>query len=274
MKKLVVEEFDSLTQYIDVIGHRKTNLLFDGHSLSSEKKDDGDFSLVKTYNESVNIAKNGYKEGLESLTSTGTKVQHCENVKKNMPSVDFVGYAPHVANAIAGVPKSMISSTKTEQKAKVITILYSHGDSAGVDGNKFIIAGKNLLNVINTLELQGYRVGLNILDAMCNCQKAMTVVQVKNWRQPSNPLKIAYPLLHPAYFRRQGFKWLETHPEVEDSDFLFGYGKPLRIFYGDTSEQKEFLRKNGILKQNWFYTTFNEALYSDADKLIKLMGIK
>ena len=273
MKKLVVEEFDSLTQYIDVIGSRKTNSLFTGRSLSSEKNDIN-FTMTETYSDSVNLAKNGYKEGLGSLMSASVQLQHRENIKKNMPSVDFVGYAPHVANAIAGIPKSMISVTKTEQKAKVITILYSHGDSAFVDAESFIKAGKNVLNVMYTLETQGYRIGLYIMDAMCKSQKAISIVQVKNWRQPSNPLKMAYPLLHPAYFRRQGFKWLETNPEIKDEAFLGTYGQPLRCYCDTVSNQKKFLRENGILKQGWFYTTFNEAYANNADQLIKLMGIK
>jgi len=272
MKKIIIEQFDSLSQYINVIGSRKTNKLFSDKDLSSQDTDQSDWYLTDTYDESVDLALNGYKDGLDSLTEG--EIKATSRASKNIPSVDFVGYAPHVANAIAGVPMSMISSTKINVNSKVISILYSHGDSSYVSGDKFIKAGKNILNIIYSLELKGYRVALSILHYSGKDQETFTVVQVKHHRQPSNPLKIAYPLLHPSYFRRQGFRWLETHPEVEDNRFLGTYGSPLSSMYYDTNTQKDYLKKLGILKDNWYYATFKDAYRLSTDELINQMGIK
>jgi len=271
MKELVIEEFNSLGQYISVIGKRKTNKLFSTREELGSQRENENYYKTKSYDESVMLATNGYKEGLDSLTRGVINFQHKENAVKNMSSVDFVGHAPLVANAIAGVPKSMVSIRAIENKAKVITILYSHGDTAGVNGDSFIKAGKNILNVIYQLELKGYRVALYVMFAACKYQVAINIVQIKNWRQPSNPLKIAYPLLHPSYFRRQGFRWLETHPDIEDKKFLGGYGAPLRA---KTSNQRNYLAEIKVLKQGWFYTYFNEALDNEPSELIKLIGIK
>jgi hypothetical protein len=277
MKEVVFEKFDSLSQFIDVIRTRKTNEIFlrqeEKEVLHSQKKTDYNWYLTNSYEESIKLATNGYEEGLDRLMSTGTRFQYRVNIPKNMPDVDFVGYAPHVANAIAGVPKAMISSAKVEQKARAISIMYSHGDSADVSGADFVEAGKNILNVINTLELRGYRVALYVIDASCSRQVAISIVKIKDWRQPSNPLKLAYPLLHPSYFRRQGFKWLETYPYLEDH-CLITHGAPLRAHCGrDTSDQIKYLREIGVLKTNMFYTTFNEAKINMPEELIKSMGI-
>jgi len=272
MKNVVIEEFSSLGQYIDVIGKRKINKVFSRKSLSSEMRD-YDFTLTHDYEESVKIATEGYKEGLDELSVVDTKFQYKEKISKKIPSVDFVGYAPHVANAIAGVPKSMISATNIEQKAKVITILYSNGDNGGANTSNYITAGKNILNVINTLELQGYRVAVIVIHCSFeDNQFAVRQVMVKHWRQPSNPLKLAYPLLHPSFQRRQGFKWLETHPDIEDSCFSRNYGHTFNT--ESMSEQKEKLREIGVLKQSYFYTNLIEAKDNEADKLIKLMGVR
>jgi hypothetical protein len=278
MEEVIFEKFDSLSQFIDVIGTRKTNNIFqrqeEKEGLHSEKRSDYNWYLTSSYEESVKLATNGYEEGLDKLMPTDTRFQYKANIPKYIPSVDFVGYVPHVANAIAGVPKSMISSNKVEQRAKAISIMYSHGDCAEVSGADFVEAGKNILNVIITLELRGYRVALYVIDASCSSrQVAISIVKIKDWRQPSNPLKLAYPLLHPSYFRRQGFKWLETYPHLEDS-CLVTHGSPLRAYCGrDTSDQIKFLKENGVLEKNMFYTTFNEAKRNNPDELIKSMGI-
>jgi hypothetical protein len=269
MKEIVFEEFDSLIQYIDVIGKRKLNSVFSRSSLSSNRTR----SDLPTYEESVELAKNGYKEGLNKLISTDDQFQHREKIPKSIPSTDFVGYAPHVANAIAGVPKSMISVQHIEQKAKVITIFYSAGDAGGSSVNNFITAGKNILNVINTLELRGYRVSVVVLHITFEGQYAIRLVRIKHWRQPSNPLKLAFPLLHPSFQRRFGFRWLETHPDIEDTGFSCSYGTTFNRAYS-TKEQRDKLMEMGILKKGCFYTSLSEAMENDARKLINLMGIK
>jgi len=273
VKQVVVEEFGSLGQYIDVIGKRKLNKVFSERDYLASEDNNYDFRRTHTYEESVELATNGYKEGLDKLAAVDAKLKHLGKANRNLPSVDFVGYVPHVANAIAGVPKTMITSAKVEQKAKVVSLLYSFGDSSSEKADNFITAGKNLLNVIYTLEIQGYRVALNVLTACTrNEQTMINAVQIKNWRQPSNPLKMSYPLIHPSYFRRTGFKWIETQPELEDYSFQLAYGKPLRLKY-NTEQQIKLLTDNGVLKKDWFFIDYKDALHNSAEELIKLLGI-
>lgn len=115
--------------------------------------------------------------------------------------------------------------------------------------SEFVRAGKNILNVIYTLELQGYRVALNVMTNFCtNKERAFSIVQIKNWRQPSNPLKISYPLVHPSFFRRHGFRWLETVPELTDGTFTDAYGRPLDVDEGrNADDRRRWLKEQGIL---------------------------
>jgi hypothetical protein len=99
-------------------------------------------------------------------------------------------------------------------------------------------------------------------------------VQIKHWRQPSNPLKIAYPLLHPSYLRRNGARWLETHPEVVDRMFTKGYGIPIHYVYENRQKRIEYYRKIGILKRNWFYMDMKDAVNADVEELVRIMGKK
>lgn len=272
--KIIYEHFDSLGRYLDTIQARKVNRVFSGHSLHSEDSDYS-FTLTKSYEEANELARTGYKEGLDKLKAANTKTRHMGSAQKALPMTSVVGFAPHVPNAIAGIPCSMITTQKVEQKAKVISILYYMGGACHVNAKEFVEAGKNILNVIYTLELQGYRVALNVLTNFCeNSERALCSVQIKHWRQPSNPLKISYPLIHPSFFRRHGFRWLETQPELTDRGFICGYGRPLENTEGRSADdRRRWLKEQGILQEGWFYTERLEAKAYEADELIKVMGI-
>ena len=56
-------------------------------------------------------------------------------------------------------------------------------------------------------------------------------VKLKTDKQPMNPLKISYPLLHSSYERRQFFKFMETMPSLTDKSLSYGYGTPFKIAY-------------------------------------------
>jgi len=273
--RLVFEEYDSLSKYLETISKREPNNVFKHETLSSQKSD-REFSLTGSYEEALTLAKVGYKEGLDKIEAANKKSRHTEAAPKAMPAVGPVGYAPHVPNAITGVPFSMITKTQIEQKAKVISILYYMGGHCGIDTSEFVKAGKNILNVIHTLEVQGYRVALYVMTAYCKSgEYAINRVQIKHWRQPSNPLKVSYPLIHPSYFRRNGFRWLETVPELK-ADFTYGYGRPLEGAVGNennANDRRKWLKEQGILQDGWFYTERIEARDNEAEKLIEKMGI-
>ena len=281
MKKgeFVTETFNGVNEFLNVIGKREPNKVFKGNALDSVNGS-FTFTMTKNYAESEKIMATGYKDGLIDLKKCkGTKVHHTSNVRKSIPQAGVVGYAPHVPNAIAGVPQSMISSQKIEQHAKVLTIVYDCGAHAKVSAKEFVKAGRNILDLVMMLELQGYRVRVDIQETFCTYkEKAICRITVKNHRQPINPLKISYLLLHPSFFRRQGFKWLETVPELTSSSFVMGYGHPL--YYqinshgASTDEIREYLREHGLLESGTFFTNFYEAVGHTADELIQLMGIK
>lgn len=281
MKKgtFITETFNGVHEFLNVIGKREPNKVFKGQSLSSEEND-YDFTMTNDYAESEELMGAGYKEGLNNLNKCKTvKINHTTNIRKNIPQTGIVGYAPHVPNAIAGVPQSMISSQRIEQKAKVLTIVYDCGAHAKVKAERFVTAGRHMLDLVQMLELQGYRVRVDIQEAFCtHKEKAICRITVKNHRQPINPLKISYLMLHPSFFRRQGFKWLETVPELTNDSFIDAYGRPLfylvNIHGASTDEIRQYLHERNLLENGTFFTNFYEAEKHTADELVHLMGIK
>lgn len=274
--KFVIERFNGVNEFVKTISSRKPNAVWAGKGLDSNTGSKN-FTMTKDYAESVEIMAKGYAEGLAEMKAIKrVKVRAASNTDKRIPQVSVVGYAPHVPNAIAGIPQSMIGARSITMKSKVISIIYSIGGSASVDAGAFVKAGRNLLDVVTMLELQGYRVGVDIMCEFCeNAQTGFLFVKVKEQRQPLNPLKLAYMLIHPSFFRRQCFRWLETCPDITEKSLYYGYGCALYTkCKKDMGNVREYLKKNGLLPDNVFFTNMYEARYNTAEELVKLMGIK
>lgn len=276
-----VERFEGVDAFIKAINNRPVNSVFKGQTCSSQRTKDKSFFGTETYDESISIMQSGYKEGLEMMNnSKGRKITAGSTASKNLPKAGIVGFAPHVPNAIAGIPFSMISTQRQTQKSKVINILYDCTESAFVKIDDFVKAGRNLLDLIVSLEGQGYRVSLDIMLCSCNRkhkQGFMMSVKVKDHRQPINPLKVAYALIHPSFFRRQGFRWLETSPVVTLANIADGYGCPMRYLTKDetTASCRELLKGEGLLDKETFFTNVDEAKkVTDINDLAEKMGMK
>ena len=105
----------------------------------------------------------------------------------------------------------------TYRNTKVLNIVYFIGASYDVDKKELAAAGAKLLNIINTLEAQGYRT--NIFAARCIIPKINgktqknsllnLAVKIKDSGKHLNITKIAYPVAHPSFFRRHCFAWAD-----------------------------------------------------------------
>lgn len=150
--------------------------------------------------------------------ATGTRPQYF-----NGP----VGYTPNVPNAIRGLPDSMISSRTESKKAKIIDVLVDAGLSANVKPKEIAKFGNEVLNYIQKLERQGYRVRLSVFAAFSEEYSSKFYackIQLKNERQPLAIKKLAYPLISCGMLRMLFFDWLETCP---NSEYVNYYGVPL-----------------------------------------------
>ena len=280
MKKglFVIEDFDGVQKFLGTIGNRTANTVFAGHSLSSNEEGRS-FTLTSSYKESEELMASGYAEGLKDLKkSKGCKIQTASNSVKSIPHTSVVGFVPNIPNAIMGRPDTMISTERVKMKSKIVRIMYDCGAACSVEAQKFVTAGKNLLDLIIMLELQGYRVHLDVcLIYAEKKQKGFCRIKVKDYRQAINPLKISYPLLHPSFFRRQGFRWLETCPEITEKNFSSGYGYPLRNCNPNgksTDACRSFLKSEGLLPDGYFFTNMYEAVDLSGEELAKAKRIK
>ena len=167
-------------------------------------------------------------EPLKRMKKAILKVGKKEAVNRPKLKNDFVGFMPHVPNTLIGVPMTMINKEKAVNKKKLINLVYSFSAHASVKPWDMEKGGINLIGLVNSLEKQGYRVKIDLIASFTTDKTlASMLVNVKEYGHKLNLLKLTFPLVQPAMFRRITFKWLETTPELKDNYFTHAYGKPL-----------------------------------------------
>ena len=252
--KIYMEEYNSISEFIQTINSKPQN-----PEITSKQSEAGRFSFTGThdYNEAENLLLHGWVEESEKLNEMLKLKTLKEKSVKN--TYDVAGFQCSVPRYLQGIPTNMINQKVVTKKQKVITITKNISYSAYV--KKEIIEQESIkvLQLVNNLEKQGYRVILNVtmIDKSKNeniilCNK----VRIKNACERLNLSKISFPMVHSSYLRRIMFRWIETF-EYTTKSFDTNYGVPVKC--------EDF---NNIIKKNKNDNEyFAEALYSLKDTL-------
>ena len=275
--KYIYDEFESIEQMLRTLRNRTPNKVWAGKKLDSENEGRG-FSGTSSYEEAERLIRDGYIKPLEKI-KRGVEVNAKGNVTRKSTIInDVIGFAPCVPNAILGLPKSMIDMKTNTKKEKIISILYDATDSGGVCEGTFVKAGIAVLTIINSLEVQGYRVSLRVTFYNANTssdkERTFASVNLKDWRQPLDLKKMTFPFCHPSMLRRIGFKWIETQPDLTESGYYGGYGRPLHRVKSN-EEIIKGLKDNKLLRENEKYINIGicEGEDFDAQKIAKACGL-
>lgn len=270
MTTIVKETFKSLDSLLDTMEGRPLNAAFKGNrdeaaSERDETKSRTPWSGTKTYNAAQDVLKEGYFEPMEKMKKALLKIGQADKYQRPRPKNDFVGFVPNVPAHLMNLPLTMINKERQMPKTKTIHLTYSFCAAAKTTTAEMIDAGINFISLVNSLEKQGYRVKIDIIMAMQEgTTTAAMIVNLKEYGQQTNLLKLAFPLVHPSMLRRFGFKWLETTPELKDRNFIWGYGKALNfVFGGNLDKERDFLKKHEIIKgENSYFCNIYTALKS------------
>lgn len=281
---VLFERFNTLEALVNTISKREVNEVY-----APRKKDLGsnsdDISFCKTasFEASAELMKKGFKEPLDELKTGIAKIAYRASAPKARPSLNVVGYAPHVPNAIQGIPQSMIMRKNIAQKKKTIHLVYGFSAIGSVSSKKLLKGGILFLSLVNQLELDGFSVKVDLVRCTTGSSNHAIgfSVNVKEYGQKLNLLKLCYPLAHPSMLRRTAFRWSETFPQMNkhtphSSTYCYGYGTSLYVRMDYNRERElDFLKRNGILKEGQFYCNvyqcFDEC--KTVDELKKLIGL-
>ena len=276
--KLVLEQFDSLDAF-DRSLERPTNSVFAREECSSHRKGRKNWAGTETWEEAMELFNNGWTEKADEIRRDFVKFERAQerqvSYEKSRPTTSVVGFTPHVPNAVLGLPNSMIHTERQPMKAKVVRIVYNMSMNANTEADDIMRTGLAVLKIAYSLERQGMRVRVDVNPYLAKSgdEKTCLLVSVKDWRQQIDIKKVAFPMAHPSMFRRLGFRWLETTPNLSNSSWTGGYGSQL----ANAAESKKFLTDElKVLKENDYFVdvTIGQKCNFDVKKIAEEIGIK
>lgn len=219
--KVYYERYTNIYKFMETVEARPNNEQF-----GKDSKEDGEWYGAKTWKLAMEQFQNGIPEKAAALKKSleAFKANSNVNAVKRKPTNHYYGYAPNIPAAIIGLPKSMRRVESTPQKVKALTLVYDMTQNCGTDAKTLERSGETVLQLVYMLECRGYRVALDCLafNGERDERKFVLVINLKDWKQHLDIMKLSFPVTSPSMFRRFGFSWAETLPDVTSR--VYGYG--------------------------------------------------
>ena len=268
--KLVFESFPTTHEFMRAVTSRPQN---DKTPDNRGRDGKNDFCGGLSWDESIDALWNGLPETCRALQSDLR--QFPENGTMNLgnrsvPRNYYYGSKPNVPAALAGKPKSMRQRQRLPKKVKTVRIVYDQCQNANTSAMTLKQSGTAVLCLVYALEKSGYRVKFDLLpfasQRMNEC--AISLINLKDFRQPLDLLKLSFPITHPAMFRRFGFTWLETVKDL--GPFYDGHGHHI-----DRETMLERLKDAKVLDTNAYLIQIDDCERANFDvrTIAKNLGI-
>ena len=269
-KNLVFESFPTTHEFLRAVMSRpQNNKTHDNRGREGKN----DFCGGLSWDESIDALWNGLPETCKAMQSDlrNFRENGINNLgNKSVPRNYYYGSRPNIPAALAGKPKSMRQRQRQPQKVKTIRIVYDQCQNANTSAMTLKQSGTAVLCLVYALEKSGYRVKFDLLpfasQEINEC--AISLINLKDFRQPLDLLKLSFPITHPAMFRRFGFTWLET---VEDlGPFYDGHGHHI-----DRETLLERLKDAKVLDTNAYLIQIDDCENANFDvrTIAKNLGI-
>lgn len=221
MAKDFLEKFESISDFQRAINSRETEEFYK-ERMSSEVGSK-EFTNTESYEEAENLLSYGDKKAVAKLVECNGK--RMNEAKKNTIYNSPIGFVPNVPNYLSGRPDNMFAiKPQTYKSCKVLNVCVNSVTKCSVESEDILVFNKRLLNVVYTLEKQGYRLNLYVGTALYFEQTkniGACFVKVKDSGKLLNVTNVAYPLCNVSFARRHMFKWTETANNIHGK----GYGK-------------------------------------------------
>lgn len=221
------KEFRSLNEFYTYLCNTPFNDAFRWSNHASVK-DDYDFTQTHSFEEAVDLMRNGWSQMANRLnTKLNIKMKQVQTTTKRKQQLGVAGFQPIVPLYLAGVPTNMLSQVQVKLKSKVINIIKPFSYSAAVTTETIVEESVKTLQIVRQLENQGYRVNLSVaVGSEKSGTQLCAKVLIKSANEKLNVSKTAFPLVHPSMLRRLFFRYIEVCPNTT-KDFVHGYGWPM-----------------------------------------------
>lgn len=261
-KKLTVNlEYytDSYSMVEDCRSRNITDSRFDDMSTKRLRRN---WEGVANYEEALKLLEHGYEDVVDVIKAETTRSyqRYSQNAKRFKTFPDVMGFQPIIPNVLQGLPLTMVNSSMTPLKIKVIDIYYDMTCSSSTEPEEIIHNGCELLKCILGLEKQGYKLNLYICNSYSDDNAAdMLCVKVKDSDKPLDIKRISFPTAHSAYFRVLGFDWYSKFPIGK---YRGGYGCALGYHY--RGKELSDMAHN-IFGKNAVYITATEIMNQQSE---------
>lgn len=274
-----VEIFDDIYEFQDAISSRPLNAVgnenrrtegCEASQIVKQRKDQ--FYHTKTYLEAERLMDGGYHEGARAIANADTDFKGKSPLARSEANV--IGHTPHIANYVIGHPLNMIRTFHPQETSKEVTIHFERSEACGVHADEIIDGVRKLVDAVKHIEDHNVRVTIYVSDWFCEeRQKVAFMVRLKESDAKLNLMKMAYPLVHPSFHRRQGFRWLETSPIVTDIALADRYGYPFARYAGHDieSRRKYYLEHNLMRDKDVFIDSRTLRGCTDAKQVLDII---
>lgn len=201
-----------------------------GRADSALDRGDSEWYGTDSFEESEKLRLYGDKESFDRIKKiklTADKIMEDYNTKKIKYQNDVIGFQPIVANAIMGLPHSMVNVKKEPIKSKILNIVLNVSMTETTPKEHLEILGTVLLSGIEALELTG--VGVNLYVGKVSAygaskrRKSGFMAQLKRADEHLNVFKLSYYLGNASFLRRTGFRVHEVEDKITNIT-CYGYG--------------------------------------------------
>lgn len=191
-----------------------------------------------TYQEAQRLARDGWPDGLKKIAPTLARVDDlvAHVLKEKVLVYDVVGDCPDVGAYLSGIPECMLAQDEQDGAAKVVRVIVNIGASFGVSAKTLEARGIVACALVDALERVGYRCEVVVKLALSSGGNEELISSVfKTAQEPLNLDRIAFALIHPAFFRRLLFRVLERMGGDGETGkkfrtpFSYGYGRPMPV---------------------------------------------
>jgi hypothetical protein len=234
---------------------------------SAWDRSDSEWHGTKTFEEAVNLARSGWKEGVNKIDRVSRFVSAMSPTAPRIVKYGVTGAYPNIARAIAGDPINMrLPDLVRSRRRSVITLISNMGCNWTIGSDCFINRAAAVASLVDQLETAGYACDV---IAYTNSQgfghktfDSTVAVQVKNSNQPVDLPRLAFGLGHTAMFRRLVFAEWGGDNFCEDLGEGLGFTGKL-VHSEEMRDRNIFIIPSAGEKPDYFKTekaTLNEGL--------------
>lgn len=263
--KVIFERFENLAAFETALNRENNQLC----GTESQETNYSGWAGTKTWAEADALYQNGDSATAARLNKGMEKLKTQLTTSRRTSEAHYYGASPIVARAIIGHPKAMRRTVQTRQTVKAIHLIYNPSCNCSYNAEQIFNAGFTMLEIIYRFELSGVRVALDVVPFSAFIGKReqyISLLKLKAAQQPLDVLRVAYPIAHTAFFRRHGFKLIESAPITERAP-NYGYEEKREITEAE-------LKKH--IPGEWRYIKFHDIVRNnyDAEKVIQSLNIK